>query len=471
MGVRRVRRLRPPTIESLVVASVALAGFTLGARSIADNSTFVHIRTGVDIAAGRGIPRVDPYSFTARGSRWVVQSWLPEALYGWGRRIAGDGMLVLEQAVLMGVLAWLIARLARAGTPARTIVTASVAVAAGAAYWSPRPLIFGLVCLALTITIVERRASPWWLVPVVWVWVNSHGSFPLGLAWLGLAGLGAWMDDRRFPTEWARYAGAFAVGLVASILNPLGPRLLLFALTVGEKKDVFRYIREWRSPDFQSGTGLFTLVFLTVALVLLLRSRPPWRVVLPATAFLALGLIAVRNLAMLAIVIAPALGAALRVERAEATDELEPPRVNMVFAGVLAVAFLLFGVGGATGKAIDVSSYPVASVRWLQREGLLGPDHRVAVQDFVGCYLILKEGRDAHVFIDDRIDMYPVKVTEDYIALLHGEARMLSVLERRRIDVVLWQRDLPLPTVLRSTEGWRQVRRDGEWVVYRRAGL
>ena len=72
------------------------------------------------------------------------------------------------------------------------------------------------------------------------------------------------------------------------------------------------------------------------------------------------------------------------------------------------------------------------------------------------------------MFIDDRIDMYPVDVTKDYIALLHGEARMLSVLERRRIDVVLWQRDLPLATVLRSAEDWRQVRQDGEWVVYRR---
>lgn len=463
-------RLRPPTIESLVVASVALAGFTLGARSIADNSTFVHIRTGVDIADGLGIPRVDPYSFTAPGARWVVQSWLPELFYGWGRRIGGDGFLVLQQAVLMGVLAWLIARLARAGTPARTIVTASVAVAAGAAYWSPRPLIVGLVCLALTVTIVERRASPWWLVPVVWVWVNSHGSFPLGMAWIGLAGLGAWIDVRRFPTEWARYAGAFAVGLVASVVNPLGPKLLLFALTVGEKREVFRFIREWRSPDFQSGTGLFTLVFLTAALVLLLRGRPPWRTVLPAAAFLALGLVAVRNLAMLAVVLAPALGAALRQETpAVAPEEPEPPRVNLMIAGVLAVAFLLFGVGGATGRAIDVSAYPVASVRWLDRQGLLEADHRLAVQDVVGCYLILREGRDAHVFIDDRIDMYPVQVTKDYIALLHGESRWQAVLDEYRIDVVLWQQDLPLVTLLRATDDWRQVRRDGEWVVFRRA--
>jgi hypothetical protein len=462
--------LRPPTIESLVVASISLAGFTLGARPIGDNSTFVHIRTGVDIAEGLGIPRSDPYSFTARGTQWVVQSWLPEVLYGWGRRLGGDGMLVVQQAVLMGVLAWLVARLARAGTPARTIVSGVVAVCAGAAYWSPRPLLVGLICLALTVTVVERRANPWWLVPVVWVWVNSHGSFPLGLAWLGLAGLGVWLDDRRFPRDWARYAGAFAVGLAVSALNPLGPKLLAFALTVGDKQEVFRFIREWRSPDFQSGSGLFTLVFLAAALALLLRSRPPWRVVFPAVVFLALGLIAVRNLAMLAIVLAPALGAALRpTQPAQDTDDVpEPPRVNLALAGLLAVVFGLFAVGGATGRAIAVSSYPVASVAWLEREGLRGPDHRLAAQDVVGCYLILRDGRDARVFIDDRIDMYPVGLTKDYIALLHGEARALAVLDRRQIDVVLWQRDLPLATILRSTDAWRQVHRSGEWVVFRR---
>jgi hypothetical protein len=461
--------LRPPTIESLVVASIALAGFTHGARPIGDNSTFVHLRTGIDMARGRGIPRVDPYSFTARGARWVVQSWLPEGIYGWGHRLGGEGMLVLEQAALMGLLAYLIARLARAGTPARTILSGTVAVCAGAAYWSPRPLVFGLICLALTVLIVERRASPWWLVPVVWVWVNSHGSFPLGLAWLGLAGLGAWADERRFPVEWARYAAWFVVGLVVSMLNPLGPRLLAFAVTVGEKKDVFRFIREWRSPDFQSGTGLFTLVFLVLALVILLRTRPPWRVVLPVVAFLAMGLLAVRNLAMLAVLLAPALGAALRPSDVVREEDREPPRVNLALAGVLAVAFLAFAVGGATGRTLDERSYPVASVRWMDRQGLFGPSHRVAHQDVVGCFLILRDGRSARVFIDDRIDMYPEQVTRDYIALLHGEPRALSVLERRKIDTILWQRELPLVPMLRADPTWRQVRRDGDWVVFRRA--
>jgi hypothetical protein len=458
------RRLRPPSLESLVVATLALAGFALGARPIGDNSTFVHLRTGIDIAAGRGIPRHDPYSFTARGAEWVVQSWLPETLYGWGRRLAGDGVVVLEQAALMGVLAWLVARLARTGAPVRTMGSAVLAVGAGAALWSPRPLLFGLIALALTVTVVERRASPWWLVPIVWVWVSSHGSFPLGLAWLGLAGLGAWLDERRFPVMWARYVGAFVAGLVVAAVNPLGPKLLTFALTVGEKRDVFRYVTEWRSPDFQGGPGFVTLVFLVPALVIVLRSRPPWRVALPVAVFLGAGLIAVRNLSMLAVVLAPALGAAFRP--AAPADEDVRPRVNAYLAGVLVAAFVLFGVGSSAGRTLDLDAYPVSSIRWLDRRGLLAEPHRLAAQDVVGCYLVLRDGRRARVFIDDRIDMYPVGVTKDYVALLHGERRALAVLDRTRVDVVLWDQDLPLATILSASPKWRRAHRQGGWVVY-----
>jgi hypothetical protein len=462
----RAGRLRPPSLESLVVATLALAGFALGARPIGDNSTFVHLRTGIDIAAGRGIPRHDPYSFTARGAEWVVQSWLPEALYGFGRRLAGDGMVVLEQALLMGGLAWLVARLARTGRPVRTMGAAVLAVGAGAAYWSPRPLLFGLVALALTVTVVERRASPWWLVPIVWFWVNSHGSFPLGLAWLGLAGVGAWIDDRRFPVEWARYTGAFVVGLVAAAANPLGPKLLAFAATVGEKKEVFRYVTEWRSPDFQGGPGFVTLLFLVPALVVVLRSRPPWRVVLPVGVFLVAGLIAVRNLSMLAVILAPGLGLALRPAAGPPPAEDTRPRFNAYLAGVLAAAFALFGFGGATGRALDLRSYPISSIRWLDRQGLLDAPHRLAAQDVVGCYLVLRDGRQARVFIDDRVDMYPVAVTKDYVALLHGEPGALAVLDRNRVDVVLWDKELPLATILGASPGWHRAHRQGGWVVY-----
>ena len=62
-------------------------------------------------------------------------------------------------------------------------------------------------------------------MPIVWVWVNSHGSFPLGMLWLVLVTAGAWIDRRRISLL---YMVAFGLGLVAAAINPLGPKLLVF---------------------------------------------------------------------------------------------------------------------------------------------------------------------------------------------------------------------------------------------------
>ena len=252
--------MRAPKLEHLFIATVVLFGFRLGARPIGDNSMFVHLRTGIDMARTGAIPRTDPYSFTALGHRWVVQSWLPEWTYGWVYRIGDLHLVVIEQAVLMAVLALVIARLARAGTPLRSALAASVAVGMGAAYWVPRPLLFGLLAMALTILIVERRWSPWWLVPLLWIWVSSHGSFILAPAWLGARALGETFDRRALPKDSMRYLGGMAAGLAVSMLNPLGPRLLTFPLAVGEKQRIFKTIVEVDTVETQSGTPRIQLV-------------------------------------------------------------------------------------------------------------------------------------------------------------------------------------------------------------------
>src|SRR5256885_10675528 len=128
----------------------------------------------------------------------------------------------------MAGLALLLGLLARAGTPLRTALAAGIAIGAGAAYWVPRPLMFGLICMALTVLVVERRRSPWWLVPIMWVWVSSHGSFLLAVGWLGARGVGEAVDTMGWPKVSVRYALGMAAGLVVSIANPLGPRLLTF---------------------------------------------------------------------------------------------------------------------------------------------------------------------------------------------------------------------------------------------------
>ena len=468
---RLKQALQAPRMEALFTAAVVLFGFRLGARPIGDNSAFTHLRTGIDMARTGAIPRVDPYSYTAAGEHWVVQSWLPEWTYGWAYRLGGFELVVLEQAVLVAFLAWIVVRLARAGSALRTTLAAIAAVGVGSALWTPRPLLFGLICMALMITVVERRRSPWLLVPIVWLWVNSHGSFPLGLAWLGARALGEGIDWRAWPRETWRYVGGFAAGLLAAVVNPLGPRLLLFPLTLGEKQEAFRNIVEWRSPDFSRGGGYFALAFLGLALVLLMRARLSWRDVVPAVAFLLASMLAARNIGPLAVVLAPVLGRAVR--RPESAPSRSPAatasqfRLNRVLLATISAAFVLFGTMIFVSDPLDTVGYPEKSMTYLDEQGLLEAPHRVAHQDFVGNYITLRYGSKVRIFVDDRFDMYPLSVSRDYEVLLSARPATLDVLDRHDIDVVLWQKKLPLVQLLKAT-GWRETFTEDEYVILER---
>lgn len=458
--------VRAPSMESLFISAFVLFGFRLGTLPISDNSMITHLRTGIDMARTGAVPRTDAYSYTAAGERWVVQSWLPEWTYGWAYRLGGFKLVVFEQAILLALLAWLVLRLARTGSPLRTALAGIAAVGIGASPWSGRPLVFGLICLALTMTIVERRKSAWLLVPVVWVWVNSHGSFPLGLVWLGARAVGEGLDWRVWPRVTWRYIGGFAAGLVVSIVNPLGLKLLAFPLTLGQKSESFRNIIEWRSPDFSKSGGYLSLALLALALVLLFRARLNWRDAIPVVVFLAAGLLASRNIGPLAVVIAPVLGRALRpTPAAEGSGRaVGSARTNRAVLAVIVAAFAFFTTSIFTTDPIDIRAYPARSVSWLQENGLLTGTHRVAHEDFVGNYLILRYGPQRRVFIDDRYDMYPVSVARDYRTLLEGGPGVLDVLERRQIDAVLWEKDLPLVQILRAS-GWQEAFSEEKYVV------
>ncbi|GAC1320440.1 MAG: hypothetical protein NVSMB16_15680 [Acidimicrobiales bacterium] len=461
----------------LIPAVAAVAAGRLGLRSISDNSTLVHLRTGLGILAHGAVPHRDPYSFTAPGHPWVVQSWLASVVYALADR-AGNHALVLEQGFIFAVVGILIALCARSVTGPRWALGATLAVAASAPGWSPRPLMFGLACLALTILVVERRAHPAWLVPIVWVWVNTHGSFPLGLAWLGARTVGEAIDRRGWPRRALPRLAMFVGGMAVALVNPVGYRLLSFPLVALHKRSTFQGIVEWHSPNFQTPNHFLTLVFVVASLVVLLRCRVPWAQLVPVCGFLALGLVAARNLGPFGVVLAPALASALssasRVGALAERGGRWGPRAEWLLArswlrggSALAVATVgaVFVIGALGRPALDLGSYPVGAVDEAARTGRLGAEHRIAATDVVGCYLLWRAGPATKVFIDDRYDMYPTRVALDAGTIGAARDDASVVLDRYGVDTVIWSTSQALPMQLRALGGWREQWRDAHWAL------
>ena len=74
------------SIIGLLVLTWAAA---LASGPLNDNSFFTHLATGRLILDEGRVPTEDPYTFTAVGEPWTVQSWLAAVAYAGFERMAG----------------------------------------------------------------------------------------------------------------------------------------------------------------------------------------------------------------------------------------------------------------------------------------------------------------------------------------------------------------------------------------------
>jgi hypothetical protein len=455
-------RFRPPSLATVVGLVFGAWGLITALQPLKDNSFLTHLATGRYIL-DHGIPHRDIYSFTARHEPWVVQSWLASVIFGLSDRWWGGQGIRVVLAVVTVALALLVWRLTRpAGALIGRLIAAGLVVGVGAGQWVERPLLFGLLLLAVVLLVAEDdRIDLRWLIPVMWLWVNLHGSFPLGLVALAVLAIGRRLDDG----VWGRERPAFMWALLGTALgaiNPLGPKLLVFPVHLLGRNDVLQNVIEWQAPKFMSSSERIFLLELVCAIVVLAR-RPTWRAALPLAVFTAAALLGSRNVPVTSLVLLPGLAYGLHDLGTISGDERRP--LNTAALAAVVALGVLIGVSGFQKEPYDLIAYPVDAAAWMQSHGIGPARTRVVERDYAGNYLEAIYGTRSHVFIDDRVDMYPPAVSEDFATLLHGTPGWDGVLDRYDAQVVLWEARQPLGQLLAESPHWRLVYVDEKWVV------
>jgi tetratricopeptide (TPR) repeat protein len=421
---------------------LCLAAFAaaLSFQAIRDFDYWWHLESGEWIARHGAVPRVDPFTYTVEGSRWIDVHWLHQlALYGL-YSVGGHTAVILAQWVL--VLAWLAALAPIGWRRARPLVTVS-ALALGLAVIAdriaPRPELPTFVCLAGVLACLdrfERRGDAWLyaVVPIQLVWANLHGLFAVGIAVCAIHLAAELLRPVVSPGEAVRLprarrlAAVTVLAALVSLLNPNGldgalyPIQQLGMIGTPEQRGVFGSLIVELIPPLSSDAAVAApQVALCAALAALALAAMAlnWRRLHAAdpllwVAFGYLALSAQRNMALFACVAVPVL-----VRNLNAWLDARPSRVHAtrLAAPALGSALLLalafdaargsfferLGAVHQPGFGVMDFLYPEGAIRWIAKHRPPGPIHHHMAD---GGYLLSHLYPDYRDMIDGRLEVF-----------------------------------------------------------------
>ena len=469
----------PAALASLLMLTV----FVTARDGLADPDIWWHLRNAEYLLGNLRLPRFDTFSFTVIGHPWMNHEWLAEIPYYLAWRefgLLGIKMvsLVLLESIFLGLLylCWKIS-----GNVKASAVVCVFAVMMGSVSFGPRTLLFGYDYLLVLLIVLERFRSqgkaPLWVVPPLFcLWINTHGSWSLGIIAFGIVIAGGFVEGRwgrleakRWsPSQLRRLAAALAASVGALFVNPYGYHLVLYPFDLAFRQRLnVAHVAEWVSVDFHDARGKLALILIVVLLVGALLSNHQWKLHELALVLFGLysGLTYIRFLFLVAIFAAPLLAKFLDFIPPY-RPEIDKPLANaMIMATVL--GFLIGGVPTTAGLERSVEhDYPAEVLPYLQAHPLRG---RMLNYYLWGGYLEWNK-RDIPVFVDSRVDIFEYAgVFRDYIDLL-GLQHPEAILSKYNIRYVLFPPNEALTYVLRHDPRWQEVYTGKISVIFERSG-
>lgn len=450
----RRRLLAVFPFQVVLAGVVVVVLFALVRRGVSDPDIWWHLRNAQYLMQNQHLPRYDTYSFTVAGHPWINHEWLSEVPYYFAWRAFGlEGVKSLS--IFLMILTFI--GLLYLCTKASGNYKASVAACAFGTFLAtinggPRTILFGYVYLVGLLIILERfrrtGLAPLWAIPALFaLWVNTHGSWLLGLIVFSItiaAGLvkGQWgsvQAERWSFEQFGKLALTWIASVAALFLNPFSSRLVFYPFDLAFRQKLnISHIAEWVSVDFHDVRGKLVLGLIVFLLVSALVRRRRWSLtdLLLLLFGLYSGLTHVRFLFLLGVLAAPVIAKMLDFFPPY-RPELETPIVNAVVVCCMVAGTIYFW---PTPRQLQQSvdhDYPSAAVQYLKTHPPQGPMLNAYLW---GGYLGWNDN-NLKVFIDSRVDIFEYEgVLKDYLDLL-GVKRANAVLDKYKIRYVLLPKD------------------------------
>jgi hypothetical protein len=459
---------------------VALEVSLLADLRIADADIWFHLTNARELLSRHSFLRADLYTFTAAGTPLLNFEWLSELPYyfafqAWGLR----GLLAIYLSLLLIIFAAVYYLAMRRGANcAEAALVTMAGVAIGWYSFGPRMLHFGWLCLVVLMVVLEHFESTgkglWVLPPLFVLWINLHGSWPVGFVVLGACIVSGLMEGRWnnvVATRWTRcelrsLLVIFAASAIALLANPYGYKLLWYPFELLNRQQAVRdNIIEWRSVDFHSGWGKLAMLMIFALLTAAWFSPKPWKLrdIFFVLFALATSLSHLRFLLFASIILVPILAPRLRLFTPYDAGK-DKPWLNLALAAAIA-AMIVWSYPSAAQLQENIDSqFPRDALRFMQQNLIKG--RLFHYYDFGG--YIEFNAPEIRTFADGRADIFIYNgVFEDYLKINQID-RPFELLDRYKIDYVLFPVDKHLDYLLDHSTAWRTIYQDKVVKLYER---
>jgi hypothetical protein len=467
--VRRVHDAAPLALLVLLLAVV----LRYSALHLGNDDTWFHLVLGDRFRHGWSLRH--PGALTPFATaHWLPTQWSTEVVASWFESWFGlPGVAWLFGALYLALVVLTYLSCRRFGGRTGAAVATALVVFGAAPVLSARPQIVSLVLLTVTVAAWLRTADDgrarWWLVPMTWGWATAHGLWSAGVllglvCWLGLV-----LDGRARGRRAIVLLAVPVLSLVATMLTPVGPRLLTSQLAVGARTSM---IREWGPTDFRSVPSLAVALMIAAVVVLWVRrGQVSWLrlgMLLIAGAWT---LLVARMVSLGAVVVAPLLAEAIEQAVQHARSRRAPhiagssgPRMPAWERGTLVltvVGYLVALAVAAPRAATEPDDVPTGLA---PRLAALPAGSPVLLEDGLGGWMEWRVPT-VHPVIDGMLDAYPVGYIRRFFATTRVEPGWRGFVADSGAGVGVLEKGSPLSAALQDRLGWRPVARDGHWVM------
>jgi hypothetical protein len=465
----------PAMLGTLLVVRV----FSEARNFSVDPDLWWHIRVGQDLLRTHHFPITDSYSWTVNGQPWIAYEWLGEVALALANRAGGvmalSTFLIIFSSTIMLALYGL--STVRSGNSKAGFLSSVILCSIAFGSFSARPQMFGYLFLVLTLLVMEkfRQGVTWplWTLPLIFLaWVNTHGSFIIGVGIIVLnllAGLLAFQSGAVEAVAWTRkqrlqLETCLLLCLAALPITPYGTQLAVYPFDMAISQPVnVASIVEWKSMQFDLLGGKIFLGLIIIAFVMQMFVRFRWRLdelmlVLGGTAMACLH---IRFILLFVPFFTPVFATMLAKWIPAYRRSIDKFAVNAVLMTAGLVVMVYYWPTQKSLDAVVSKQFPVGATKYLKEHPVSG---KMLNAYGFGGYLVQAS---IPTFIDGRGDLFERGgVLGDYVHLTQFKPGAFGILRNYDISVCLLERDEPLSTALLESPDWRRVYVDGTSALY-----